>query len=78
MPGTVIDNVITHPFEFNFILQSHAGIQGMSRPTVYHVIFDENNMSSDTMQQLCFNLCFLAERATRTINMVAPRLAYLY
>ena len=29
-------------------------------------------MGSDTMQQLCYNLCFLSERATRSINMVAP------
>ena len=72
LPGTVIDSTITHPLEYNFVLQSHAGLQGTSRPTVYHVILDENNLGSDAMQQLCFNLCFLSERATKSINMVAP------
>ncbi|KAI8818718.1 Piwi domain-containing protein [Fimicolochytrium jonesii] len=72
LPGTTIDTVITHPTEFNFILQSHAGLQGTSRPTLYHVIWDEIQMGSDNLQQLCYNLCFLAERATRSINMVAP------
>ena len=28
LPGTVIDSDIVHPFEYNFILQSHSGIQG--------------------------------------------------
>lgn len=72
MPGTVIDKEITHPTEYNFILQSHAGIQGMSRPTIYHVLYDEHGMKPDELQQLCFNLCYLAERATRSISMVAP------
>ncbi|RKO88986.1 Piwi domain-containing protein [Blyttiomyces helicus] len=72
LPGTTIDTAIVHPSEFNFVLQSHAGLQGTSRPTLYHVIYDEIKMGSDKLQQLCFNLCFLAERATRSISMVAP------
>lgn len=77
VPGTVIDTQITHPFEFNFVLQSHAGIQGMSRPTVYHVLHNEAQMGSDEMQELCYNLCFLRERATRSISVVAPDRASL-
>jgi eukaryotic translation initiation factor 2C len=72
MPGTVVDTEIMHPTDFNFILQSHAGIQGMSRGTLYNVIHDDSNFTSDDMQSLCYNLCFLAERATRTISVVAP------
>jgi eukaryotic translation initiation factor 2C len=61
-----------HPFEYNFILQSHAGIQGTSRPSIYHVLHDEVKLPCDVLQQLCFNLCFLSERATRSISMAAP------
>ena len=61
-----------HPFEYNFILQSHAGLQGTSRPTIYHVIYDDLKVDPDQLQQLCFNLCFLSERATRSISMDAP------
>lgn len=38
-PGTVIDTDITHPLEFDFILQSHEGILGTSRPSHYSVRF---------------------------------------
>ncbi|KAI9143287.1 Piwi domain-containing protein [Paraphysoderma sedebokerense] len=30
--GLVVDNKVTHPFEFDFVLLSHPGIQGVSRP----------------------------------------------
>jgi eukaryotic translation initiation factor 2C len=35
--GTVIDTDITHPTDFDFYLQSHAGILGTSRPGHYTV-----------------------------------------
>jgi eukaryotic translation initiation factor 2C len=72
LPGTVIDQDITHPTQFNFYLQSHSGLQGTSRPTLYHVIYDQNNFSSDELQKITYALCLLSERATRTISMVAP------
>jgi eukaryotic translation initiation factor 2C len=71
-PGSVIDTRIMHPTEFNFYLQSHAGIQGMSRPTLYHVIHDESNMTSDQVQKMTYDLSFLSERATRSISVAAP------
>eukprot|EP00271_Cylindrocystis_brebissonii_P009989 TRINITY_DN2586_c0_g3_i1.p1 TRINITY_DN2586_c0_g3~~TRINITY_DN2586_c0_g3_i1.p1 ORF type:complete len:190 (-),score=42.01 TRINITY_DN2586_c0_g3_i1:757-1326(-) len=58
MPGTVVDLQICHPTEFDFYLCSHAGIQGTSRPAHYHVLFDENEMTSDEMQSLTNNLCY--------------------
>jgi eukaryotic translation initiation factor 2C len=67
-----VDSVITHPYEYNFILQSHAGIQGTSRPAIYHVIYDEIQADPDILQQFCYNLCFLSQRATRSISFVAP------
>ncbi|KAJ3204394.1 argonaute 1, partial [Clydaea vesicula] len=33
MPSTVIDTGIVHPYEFDFFLNSHPGLQGTSRPT---------------------------------------------
>ncbi|KAK9175700.1 hypothetical protein WN944_027707 [Citrus x changshan-huyou] len=58
LPGTVVDTQICHPTEFDFYLNSHAGIQGTSRPTHYHVLYDENRFSADGLQVLTNNLCY--------------------
>ncbi|KAF4390840.1 hypothetical protein G4B88_015730 [Cannabis sativa] len=51
-PGTVVDTQICHPTEFDFYLNSHAGIQGTSRPSHYHVLYDENKFTADALQVL--------------------------
>ncbi|CAH1452868.1 unnamed protein product [Lactuca virosa] len=45
LPGAVVDTKICHPMEFDFYLCSHVGIQGTSRPTYYHVLYDENKFT---------------------------------
>ena len=40
--GLIVDNQVTSPVEFDFYLQSHAGLLGTSRPAHYNVLFDEN------------------------------------
>ncbi|CAN6304018.1 unnamed protein product [Urochloa humidicola] len=58
LPGTVVDMKICHPSEFDFYLCSHSGIQGTSRPTHNHVLFDENHFTADALQTLTYNLCY--------------------
>ncbi|ORY01783.1 Piwi-domain-containing protein [Basidiobolus meristosporus CBS 931.73] len=70
MPGTVVDTGIIQPSEYNFYLQSHAGIQGTSRSTHYHVLYDDNNFTSDGLQELTYRLCYLYARCTRSISIV--------
>lgn len=72
LPGTVVDTKICHPTEFDFYLCSHAGIQGTSRPTHYHVLFDENNFPADALQILTNNLCYTYARCTRSVSVVPP------
>ncbi|KAI8371592.1 Piwi domain-containing protein [Radiomyces spectabilis] len=72
MPGTVVDTGIVHPFEFDFYLQSHAGLQGTSRPTHYHVLRDENGFTADALQELTYRLCYIYGRATRAVSIVPP------
>ncbi|KAI1316177.1 eukaryotic translation initiation factor 2C, 2 [Mortierella claussenii] len=72
MAGTVVDTGIVHPFEFDFYLQSHAGLQGTSRPTHYHVLYDENRFTADLLQDFTYKLCHLYARCTRTVSMVPP------
>lgn len=71
-PGTVVDTDITHPTETNFFLASHEGIQGTTRPTGYHVLSDDNDLDSDTLQKLTFFLCHLYSRCERSVSYPAP------
>ncbi|PIN03702.1 Translation initiation factor 2C (eIF-2C) [Handroanthus impetiginosus] len=71
-PGTVVDTVITHPREFDFYLCSHWGVKGTSRPIHYHVLWDENQFTSDEMQKLVYNLCYTFVRCTKPISLVPP------
>jgi eukaryotic translation initiation factor 2C len=70
MPGTVVDTGIVHPFEFDFYLQSHAGLLGTSRPSHYNVLCDENRFTSDQLQELTYRLCYVYARCTRSVSMV--------
>ncbi|KAG0225036.1 eukaryotic translation initiation factor 2C, 2 [Mortierella sp. GBA43] len=71
-PGTVIDTDIVHPIEFDFYLQSQAGLQGTSRPTHYHVLKDENHFTPDALQDFTYKMCYLFARCTRTVSVVPP------
>ncbi|WJZ81179.1 hypothetical protein VitviT2T_001033 [Vitis vinifera] len=71
-PGTVVDAVITHPREFDFYLCSHWGVKGTSRPTHYHVLWDDNHFTSDELQKLVYNLCYTFVRCTKPVSLVPP------
>jgi len=70
--GTTVDSHITHPTEFDFYLCSHQGIQGTSRPSHYHVLWDDNHFNSDELQQLTYQLCHTYVRCTRSVSIPAP------
>ncbi|XP_010521702.1 PREDICTED: protein argonaute 5 [Tarenaya hassleriana] len=72
LPGTVVDTKICHPTEFDFYLNSHAGIKGTSRPAHYHVLHDENRFTADALQMLTNNLCYTYARCTRSVSIVPP------
>ncbi|XP_077404063.1 protein argonaute-3 isoform X2 [Vanacampus margaritifer] len=70
--GTTVDTDITHPHEFDFYLCSHAGIQGTSRPSHYHVLWDDNCFTADEFQLLTYQLCHTYVRCTRSVSIPAP------
>nr|XP_029721415.1 protein argonaute-2-like isoform X3 [Aedes albopictus] len=70
--GTTVDVGITHPTEFDFYLCSHQGIQGTSRPSHYHVLWDDNHFESDELQCLTYQLCHTYVRCTRSVSIPAP------
>ncbi|KIY71783.1 Piwi-domain-containing protein [Cylindrobasidium torrendii FP15055 ss-10] len=71
-PGTVIDRDIISPLEFDYYLQSHAGLLGTSRPSHYIVVHDENRFSADAIQAISYKLCYVYARATRSVSIPAP------
>ena len=46
--------------------------QGTSKPTHYHVLYDENKLGSDTLQELTYRMCYLYCRATRSVSVSPP------
>jgi len=66
-PGTVVDRTICSPYEFDFFLNSHAGIQGTNKPAHYHVLVDEIGFGADGLQLLTYWLCFTYCRCTRRV-----------
>ena len=48
----MVDTNINSPIGFEFYLNSHAAIQGTSKPTLYHVLYDDIGFTSDEIQQL--------------------------
>merc|ERR1719450_336305 len=70
--GTTVDSDITHPHEFDFYLCSHTGIQGTSRPSHYHVLWDDNDFTADSLQTLTYQMCHTYVRCTRSVSVPAP------
>ncbi|KAG8947289.1 hypothetical protein FRC04_010865 [Tulasnella sp. 424] len=72
LAGTVVEQGVSHPVEFDYYLQSHAGLLGTSRPAHYNVLVDENNLQPDALQQLTYTLCHIYARSTRSVSIPAP------
>ncbi|PRQ33295.1 putative post-transcriptional gene silencing PAZ-Argonaute family [Rosa chinensis] len=83
-PGTVVDTEICLPTEFEFYLNSHAGIQILvcglltkswfwNEPSSTLPCFvDENRFTADGLQVLTNNLCYKYARCTRSVSIVPP------
>ena len=48
-------------------------LQGVTRPTKYHLLWnDDDNMTTDEIEQLTYYLCHLFSRCTRSVSYPAP------
>ncbi|XP_054718038.1 protein argonaute-4-like [Uloborus diversus] len=71
-PGTTVDNTVVHPQHFDFFLCSHFGLQGTSRPGLYTVVEDDNDLTADELQKLTYYLCYTFARCTKSISIPVP------
>ncbi|TFK46333.1 Piwi-domain-containing protein [Heliocybe sulcata] len=71
-PGTVVDRGVTDVFGFDFYLQAHAGLQGSVKATHYFVVYDENDLKADTLQQGTHTQSYLYARATKAVSLIPP------
>lgn len=55
---------------YDFYLNSHAGIQGTSRPSKYTVLIDENGIPVDALQAYIYRLTHAYARCNRSVSMV--------
>ncbi|KAJ7774161.1 argonaute-like protein [Mycena maculata] len=74
LSGTIIDRDVVHPTEFDFYLHSHGhgGVRGTSRPGHYSVLYDDNNLTPDSVEALSFALCHVYACSTRAVSIPAP------
>ncbi|KAL9121776.1 MAG: hypothetical protein Q9187_001664 [Circinaria calcarea] len=68
-PGTLVEKDVTHPFEYDFYLNSHSAIQGTARPTHYHVLMDEMDMSASDLQNMIYEQCYQYMRSTTPVSL---------
>jgi eukaryotic translation initiation factor 2C len=70
--GVVVERGVSHPTDYDFFLQSQAGLQGTARPTRYFVLYDEIKWQADQLQQFCYHLCYTYARCTRSVSVSPP------
>ncbi|KQK03877.2 hypothetical protein BRADI_2g10360v3, partial [Brachypodium distachyon] len=58
-PGTVVDKGICNPRKYDFYMCAHAGMIGTTRPTHYHVLYDDIGFSPDELQELVHSLSYV-------------------
>lgn len=70
--GTIVDDVITCPERYDFLLVSQNAKQGTVNPTSYNVIVDESNLKPDNIQVLTYRLTYLYYNMSSTVRVPAP------
>ena len=70
--GLVVDSVITSPNLNEFYLNSHAAIQGTSKPCRYTLLYDQVGFKMAELQLLTYWTTFLYSRCDRAVSYATP------
>ncbi|KAI6648946.1 Protein argonaute-2 [Oopsacas minuta] len=71
-PGTYLDHTITHPYEYDFYLCSHAAMKGTARAAHYHVLHDEIKYTPNQLFTITNQLCYCYSRCTKSVSIPPP------
>jgi eukaryotic translation initiation factor 2C len=71
-PGTVVDDDITSSKMWDFYLNSHAPVQGVSKCTHYCVLRDDIGFSQAGIELLSYFECYSYARANRAVSIPGP------
>ena len=76
--GTVVDHSVTHPTEYDWYLNSHAGLQGTSKSAHYHVLHDDTGTPIDELQTFTYHTTYLyCRHVYSTMRLPCVNLLYL-
>ncbi|KAK0403128.1 hypothetical protein QR680_016731 [Steinernema hermaphroditum] len=70
--GTVLDHGVVHPLYTEYYLNSHAGVAGSSKTPRYTVLYDQNSLTMDDLQNLTHSLCFGFQIIKQAVSLPAP------
>lgn len=70
--GTVVDDVITSPFKYDFFLVSQNVRQGTVSPTSYNIISDNTDLSPEMIQNVTYKLTHMYYNCSSTVRVPAP------
>ncbi|KAF3360877.1 hypothetical protein VDGD_10484 [Verticillium dahliae] len=68
-PGTLLENEVCHPFQWDFYLCAHSAIQGTARPVHYHVLIDEAKVDHQKLQQMIYQHSYQYARSTTPVSL---------
>lgn len=77
LPGTLVEQGVTHPFDNDFYLCSHSAIKGTARPVHYYVLANEAGMSNDDLHTLIYEHSYQYIRATTPVSLF-PAIYYAH
>jgi eukaryotic translation initiation factor 2C len=69
LPGTLVEKEVTHPFMWDFYLNSHVAIQGTARPVHYYVLQDEMGIPVNDLQKMIYYQCYSYARSTTPVSL---------
>lgn len=69
LPGTLVENDVTHPYQYDFYLNAHTAIQGTARPVHYQVLLDEAKVPVNEFHKMIYTHSYQYMRSTTPVSI---------